>query len=112
MPDSHRNHDPAGRDPLSELERLISRHLDHEATDADRRRLDRLLHADPRARAYFEESAALDRELHQALGLRTIDPGLLEKMMKEAASPEARAAKLRELVRVWPDDFALALKLL
>ncbi len=52
------------------------------------------------------------RELHQALGLRTIDPGLLEKMMKEAASPEARAAKLRELVRVWPDDFALALKLL
>jgi hypothetical protein len=66
MPDFHRKHDPAGDAP-SELERLISRHLDNEATDSERRRLDRALDADPRARAYFEESAALDRELHQAL---------------------------------------------
>jgi Ca-activated chloride channel family protein len=52
------------------------------------------------------------RDLHAALGLETIDPGLLEKLIKEAKSPEERAKKLRELVTQWPDDFSLALRLL
>ncbi|UQA59313.1 VIT domain-containing protein [Polyangium aurulentum] len=52
------------------------------------------------------------RDLHAALGLKTIDPGLLDKIIKEAKSPEERAKKLRELVTQWPDDFSLALRLL
>ncbi|EYF07016.1 VIT domain-containing protein [Chondromyces apiculatus] len=52
------------------------------------------------------------RELHQALGLRTIDPGLLGKALTEAKTPAAKVAKLREFVQVWPDDLALALRLL
>jgi Ca-activated chloride channel family protein len=52
------------------------------------------------------------RELHAALGLKSIDPGVLAKLMKDAKSPGDRAKKLRELVAVWPDDFTLALKLL
>lgn len=52
------------------------------------------------------------RELHAALGLRSVDPGLLAKAIKDAPSPEARAKKLRELYAVWPDDFTLALALL
>ena len=52
------------------------------------------------------------RQLHDALGLRAIDPGELAKMMKEAKTPADRATKLRGLVAVWPDDFSLALRLL
>jgi Ca-activated chloride channel family protein len=52
------------------------------------------------------------RDLHAALGLKTIDPGLLDKIIKEAKSPEERAKKLRGLVAQWPDDFSLALRLL
>ncbi|HVY48225.1 MAG TPA: hypothetical protein VHB21_20195, partial [Minicystis sp.] len=52
------------------------------------------------------------RQLHDALGLKSIDPGLLAKTLKEAKGPAERVKKLRELVRAWPDDFALALKLL
>jgi Ca-activated chloride channel family protein len=52
------------------------------------------------------------RDLHAALGLKTIDPGLLDKIIKDAKSPVERAKKLRELVAQWPDDFSLALRLL
>jgi len=52
------------------------------------------------------------RELHAALGLKSFDPGLLDKLIKETKSPEERVKKLRELVARWPDDFALALRLL
>ena len=52
------------------------------------------------------------RALHDALGLKSMDPGILEKLLKDAKSPVDRASKLRALVLAWPDDFALALKLL
>lgn len=58
--------------PESEnLERLISRFLDNEATPNQRRTLDDSLARDPGARALFEDITALDREaaaaLHSAL---------------------------------------------
>lgn len=52
------------------------------------------------------------RDLHAALGLRTIDTSTLKKLLDGASSPADRVAKLRELARQWPDDFALALVLL
>ncbi len=52
------------------------------------------------------------RQLHDALGLKSIDPGVLAKILKEAKTPAERATKLRGLAAQWPDDFALALKLL
>jgi Ca-activated chloride channel family protein len=52
------------------------------------------------------------RELHAALGLRSVDPSLLAKTIEDAPTPEARAKKLRELFAAWPDDFTLALALL
>jgi len=52
------------------------------------------------------------RNLHRALGLRSIDTTTLAKLMNGAKTPADRAAKLRVLVREWPDDFALALLLL
>lgn len=52
------------------------------------------------------------RELHSALNLKSADPGIVAKLIKEAQSPSDRAAKLRELVQAWPDDFALLLLLL
>lgn len=52
------------------------------------------------------------RQLHDALGLKSIDPGVLAKLLKEAKTQGERVKKLRALVLEWPDDFALALKLL
>jgi Ca-activated chloride channel family protein len=52
------------------------------------------------------------RALHAALGLTTIDPSVLAKLLDEATTPAARAKVLRGLVAVWPDDLALALRLL
>jgi len=52
------------------------------------------------------------RELHDALGLRSIDPGLLASLLAKEKTPAARAAKLHELMRAWPDDLDLALRLL
>ncbi|APR78012.1 Hypothetical protein A7982_03359 [Minicystis rosea] len=52
------------------------------------------------------------RALHDALGLRTIDPGVLGKLLAEAKTPGERVTKLRGLTAQWPDDQALALKLL
>ncbi len=52
------------------------------------------------------------RELHKALGLKSLDPQLLAKYLRDAKTPEARIAKMRGLVREWPDDFDVALALL
>jgi tetratricopeptide (TPR) repeat protein len=52
------------------------------------------------------------RELHDALGLQNMDPGVLAKLVTEAKSPTELAAKLRALSRQFPDDFELALALL
>lgn len=52
------------------------------------------------------------RELHAALGLKSMDPGMLEKLLKETKDPSERVGKLRVLTREWPDDFRLALLLL
>ncbi len=70
--------------------------------------------ADPLYRSIVArvKTPAEARELHDALGLKTIDPGILEKLLKDAKSPVDRAAKLRALALVWPDDFTLALRLL
>jgi Ca-activated chloride channel family protein len=52
------------------------------------------------------------RQLHDALGLKSIDPGVLAKLLKDTKSVAERVTKLRGLVYQWPDDFSLALKLL
>ncbi|MEZ4312310.1 MAG: VIT domain-containing protein [Polyangiaceae bacterium] len=52
------------------------------------------------------------RDLHAALGLRSIDAATLKKLLDGAGAGGDRIAKLRSLVREWPDDFALALLLL
>lgn len=58
------------------------------------------------------KKAAEMRELHQALGLKAMDPGLLAKYIKDAKTPGARVDKLRALWSEWPDDFAVALALM
>lgn len=50
-----------------QLERLISRFLDDEATDDEQRRLRQQLRRNPGAQALFEETAAVDREARLAL---------------------------------------------
>lgn len=52
------------------------------------------------------------RELHAALGLKTLDPGLLAKLVSDAPDAEERARKLRALIAQFPDDLALSLELL
>jgi Ca-activated chloride channel family protein len=52
------------------------------------------------------------RELHDALGLKRMDPGLLEKSLKEAKTPTDRLKLLRDLTGKWPGDLELALRLL
>lgn len=70
--------------------------------------------ADPLYRSIVArvKTPAEARELHDALGLKSIDPGILEKLLKDAKSPVDRASKLRALSLAWPDDFTLALRLL
>ncbi len=50
-----------------DIERLISRFLDDEASHAERAELRRKTAQDPAAEALFEDHAALDREIHAAL---------------------------------------------
>jgi anti-sigma factor RsiW len=54
-------------EPTHDLERLISRHLDHEATPAERRELNARLRREPESAALYEEYSALDREVGYAL---------------------------------------------
>jgi Ca-activated chloride channel family protein len=57
-------------------------------------------------------TAADMRELHDAMGLKHMDPGLLAKALKDAKTPQGRVALLRDLVTKWPEDLELALRLL
>ena len=52
------------------------------------------------------------RELHQALGLKSVDPGLLENLLDKTKNAAERVTKLRALRVEWPDDFTVALRLL
>ncbi len=79
-------------------------------------------------RALFEDVSAADaiyrgilarvrtsddlRKLHDALGLKSMDPAELAKVIKSAKTSEERATKLRALALQWPDDFTLAMRLL
>jgi Ca-activated chloride channel family protein len=102
-----------------ERARLLSLMLDMTPTVAGRVALWRtMLHDKGAADALYRgilarvRTPADARELHATLGLKTIDPGVLEKILKDAKSPGDRVAKLRALTAQWPDDFALMLKLL
>jgi Ca-activated chloride channel family protein len=52
------------------------------------------------------------RELHEALGLKAVDPAILAKLVDSTPETKLRAAKLRALWAEFPDDLALALELL
>jgi len=52
------------------------------------------------------------RELHSALGLQTLDPGILAKLINGTLDPRERAGKLLALVAQFPDDLTLSLELL
>jgi anti-sigma factor RsiW len=54
-------------DPTTQLERLISRYLDHESTPAERRELRGRLARDPHADALFEDYNHIDREVRHAM---------------------------------------------
>ncbi|MBN2194551.1 MAG: AgmX/PglI C-terminal domain-containing protein [Polyangiaceae bacterium] len=58
------------------------------------------------------KTAAQIRELHEALGLTFMDPGILAKAIADAKEPSARVRKLRALREEFPDDLVLALRLL
>jgi len=50
--------------------------------------------------------------LHAALGLRTMDPGQLARLIKETPLAANRVSRLQALWKIWPDDFAVAMRLL
>jgi Ca-activated chloride channel family protein len=52
------------------------------------------------------------RELHDALGLKAVDAGILAKLVDGTPDPKLRAAKLRALWAEFPDDLVLGLELL
>ncbi len=52
------------------------------------------------------------RELHRALGLKSVDPGILAKLIAETPDAAERARKLRALTVQFPDDLLLALEVL
>jgi tetratricopeptide (TPR) repeat protein len=58
------------------------------------------------------KSAEELRELHDALGLASIDPAALTKLLEQAKDLEQRVRTLRELRAQWPDDLSLHLVLL
>jgi hypothetical protein len=52
------------------------------------------------------------RDLHDALGLKRMDPTLLAKALDAAKSPDEKVKVLVDLVSKWPDDTELSLRLL
>ena len=52
------------------------------------------------------------RELHSALGLKTVDPGILAKLIASTPDAAERARKLSALLQQFPDDLGLSLELL
>lgn len=73
---------------VENLERLISRFLDNEASPNQRRALDERLRGNPAARALLDEYTALDREaasaLRHALGPRVIRPISADRLRNPA----------------------------
>jgi Ca-activated chloride channel family protein len=51
-------------------------------------------------------------EFHRALGLATVDPDLLAKMVDGAKTPSEKASVLRAAAAKWPDDLELGLRVL
>jgi len=58
------------------------------------------------------QSAADLKELHDALGLRSVDPDLLAGLVAKAKTPADRLPLLRAAALKWPDDLELALRVL
>ena len=58
------------------------------------------------------QSAADLKELHDALGLRSLDPDLLAGLVAKAKTPADRLPLLRAAALKWPDDLELALRVL
>jgi Ca-activated chloride channel family protein len=58
------------------------------------------------------QSAEELRELHDALGLEDIDPGLLAGMLSRAKTPSERLSLLHSAALRWQDDLELALMVL
>lgn len=52
------------------------------------------------------------KELHDALGLRGLDPDLLAGMLARAKTPADRLSTLRSAALKWPDDLELSLRVL
>jgi len=52
------------------------------------------------------------RELHGALGLQTVDPGILARLLQSTPDATERVGKLTALLAQFPDDLGLSLELL
>jgi hypothetical protein len=65
--------------PNDNLERLISRFLDDEATPVERAQLKSLMRRDPQAASQFDDVATLDREVRYALRRRFGKPLTLHR---------------------------------
>jgi Ca-activated chloride channel family protein len=52
------------------------------------------------------------KQLHDALGLKSVDPDLLGKMLAKAKTPHDRLGVLRGAAKQWPDDLELSLRTL
>lgn len=87
-----------------QLERLISRFLDDECSPGERRELNAALRSDPNARALYEETAALDREvghaMRAALG-RTLKPQTTRGVWPRIGRVVALAAAACLVLMVW-----------
>lgn len=96
-------------DPHEQLERLISRCLDGEASVEERRSLQRELRRSPSADALFEEYAALDREAAHAIRAAVAGPGMVPVLRKPSVWREvglALAACVAMLVWIQPPQRA------
>jgi tetratricopeptide (TPR) repeat protein len=58
------------------------------------------------------QTAADLHDLHDALGLRGVDPDLLAKLLARAKTPGERLALLHATALKWPDDLELGLRVL
>ena len=102
-----------------ERSRLLSLMLDATPTVSDRVAVWRALFDDTWAAAVLYQGILARvrapeevRALHAALGLKAIDPGQLARTIKQEGTPGERVTRLRALWKVWPDDFAVAIRLL